>query len=178
MILTLSKLCNKDIPRFCERATAMAIPILFIKCHLASGLALAFVFKYWIVPKTMWTACFVRDGAANTSLADIRDLARRIIYCDDRSERRTALSVGDILHFAKKFVDTSGHAAFAIARRMHAGPTIERIDFKSSVIGNSQFPRALRIRFRFEGRVLRESRSCFLNLCASVHIIKREKREW
>ena len=124
----------------------------------------------------MIAAALVRDNALAGALA-IGDQTVRVDERDDAHKARSAVLVGHALQIHEKLGVVGGivsvHAR--IARAIHTGLTVQRVDDQARIVGNGHKARLLNRSLRLDDGVLQKRRAVFLGILKIAQLAECHK---
>ena len=129
-----------------------------------------------VVAKAVIAATLVRDNALAGALA-IGDQAVRIDERDDAHKARGAVLVCHAFQIHEQLGIVGGIVAVnaRVARAIHTGLTVQRVDDQARIVGNGHEPRLFDGSLRLDDGVLQKRRAVFLGVLKFAQLAERHK---
>ena len=124
----------------------------------------------------MIAATLVCDNALAGALT-IGDQTIRVDERDDAHKARSAVLVGHALQIHEQFGIVGGIVAVnaRVARAIHTGLTIQRVNDQARIVGNGHEPRLFDGSLRLDDGVLQKRRTVFLGVLKIAQLTERHK---
>ena len=124
----------------------------------------------------MIAAALVRDNALAGALT-IGDQTVRVDERDDAHKARSAVLVGHALQIHEQLGIVGGIVAVnaRVARAIHTGLTVQRVDDQARIVGNGHEARLFDGSLRLDDGVLQKRRAVFLGVLKIAQLAERHK---
>ena len=155
----------------------MADGILLVRRQLGHGLARRVDRQeQWVVAKAVIAAALVCDNALAGALT-ISDQTVRVDERDDAHKARGAILVGHAIQIHEQLGIVGGIVAVhaRVARAVHTGLTVQRVDDQARIVGNGHEPRLFDGSLRLDDGVLQKRRAVFLGVLKVAQLAERHK---